>query len=365
MLGRSWRTALKSFNSRTLAENMTITRTNHTGTYNGILFVSLLALAAVFLAKIPTLSYLKISPLIVGIILGMVYANTLRSSFPESWSPGVTFSAKKLLRLAIILYGFRLTFQQIGDVGAVGLAVAIVMLTSTFLLGSWVGTKIFGLDRDTSMLTAAGSSICGAAAVLATEPVLRAEPQKSAAAVSTVVLFGTISMFLYPSLYGLGLIDLTPPEYGVYVGGSVHEVAQVVAAGGAILGAADNAVIVKMTRVMLLAPALILIGIYVSRKASRGEETAGSVKLVIPWFAVGFIVAAGLNSLHILPSPVVAWIIVLDTFLLTMAMTALGMETSLAKLKDVGLKPFYVALVMYAWLVFGGYAVTNLALRLF
>ncbi len=172
----------------------------------------------------------------MGIVLGMVYANTLRRDFPVTWNPGVTFAAKKILRLAIILYGFRITFQQIGDVGVVGLTVAVVMLTSTFLLGVLAGTKLFGLDRDTAMLTAAGSSICGAAAVLATEPVLKSEPQKSATAVSTVVLFGTISMFLYPMLYGLGVIHLAPAEYGVYVGGSVHEVAQVVAAGGAIPG---------------------------------------------------------------------------------------------------------------------------------
>lgn len=342
---------------------MTFDKQHRAGTLNGILFVALFALAAIFVARIPALGYLKISPLIVGIVLGMVYANTLRSNFPAEWNPGVTFAAKRILRLAIILYGFRITFQEIADVGVVGLTVAVVMLTSTFLLGVWVGTRVFGLDRDTSMLTAAGSSICGAAAVLATEPVLKSEPSKSATAVSTVVLFGTISMFLYPALYGLGILHFAPPEYGVYVGGSVHEVAQVVAAGGAIPGAPDNAVIVKMTRVMLLAPTLILLGLFVSRTAPKGEGDAGRVKVVIPWFAVGFIAAAGINSLNVLPPQLVAWIIVADTFLLTMAMTALGMETSFAKLRDVGLKPFYVALVMFVWLVVGGYAVTSLALR--
>ena len=327
--------------------------------------MALLALAAMFASRIPALVYLKISPLIVGIVLGMVYANTLRGNFPEAWNPGVTFAAKKILRLAIILYGFRITFQDIAEVGATGLTVAVVMLASTFLLGAWVGVKIFKLDRDTTFLTAAGSSICGAAAVLATEPVLKSESYKGATAVSTVVLFGTISMFLYPALYGLGVIHLAPAEYGVYVGGSVHEVAQVVAAGGAIPGAPDNAVIVKMTRVMLLAPTLILLGLYVSRTAVKGAGGAGAVKLVIPWFAVGFIVAAGVNSLDILPQALVRQIVVVDTFLLTMAMTALGMETSFKKLRDVGLKPFYVALVMFFWLLIGGYLVTNVALRLF
>ncbi len=331
------------------------------GPLNGTLFVALLSVTAFQISRLPSLSFLRISPLIVGIVLGMIYANTLRVAFPESWDPGVSFAAKRILRLAIILYGFRITFQAISDVGATGLTVAIIMLTSTFIFGSWFGIKFLKMDRDTAFLTASGSSICGAAAVLATEPVLNAEPQKSATAVSTVVLFGTISMFLYPALYGLGVYHLTPAEYGVYVGGSVHEVAQVVAAGGAVIGAPDNAVIVKMTRVMLLAPTLILLGLFVS----RSRASSGAIKLVIPWFAVGFIAVAGFNSLDLLPEGIVNWIIVLDTFLLTMAMTALGMETNLTKLKDVGIKPFYMALAMFIWLIVGGYLVTSVAVRIF
>ncbi len=345
---------------------MAFSKENIRYTLNGILFVALFAIAAIQISQIGFIKHLAISPLIIGIILGMFYANTLRNQLPKEWVPGIVFSAKQLLRLAIIFYGFRITFQQIMEVGTAGLVVSVVMLTTTILLGSWAGMKLFKLDRDTSVLTAAGSSICGAAAVLATEPVLKAEPHKSAVAVGTVVLFGTISMFLYPMLYKSGILGMDPAAYGIYVGGTVHEVAQVVAAGDAIGGvAADDAVIVKMTRVMMIAPVLIILGIIISAAARKNGTEAGKVKLVIPWFAVWFVVMSGINSLHIIPEVVVADINDIDTFMLTMAMTALGMETNAAKFKQAGIKPILLALVMFAWLIVGGYFITKWAVAVF
>jgi len=345
---------------------MAFSKENIRFTLNGILFVALFAIAAIQISQIGFIKHLAISPLIIGIVLGMFYANTLRNQLPKEWVPGIVFSAKQLLRLAIIFYGFRITFQQIMEVGAAGFTVSVVMLTTTLLLGSWAGMKLFKMDRDTSVLTAAGSSICGAAAVLATEPVLKAEAHKSAVAVGTVVLFGTVSMFLYPMLYKSGILGMDPGTYGIYVGGTVHEVAQVVAAGDAIGGvAADDAVIVKMTRVMMIAPVLIILGIIISMAARKSGAEAGKVKLVIPWFAVWFVVMSGINSLNIIPEAVVADINEVDTFLLTMAMTALGMETNAAKFKQAGIKPILLALLMFVWLLVGGYFVTKWAVALF
>ena len=332
-------------------------------TLNGILFVGLFAMAAMRISKLPLMADLKISPLIIGIVIGIFYANTLRNKLPEAWTPGILFSAQKILRAAIVLYGFRITFQEIAAVGIAGLTVSTVMLASTFFLGVWVAMKIFKLDRDTAILTASGSSVCGAAAVLATEPVLKAEAHKGAVAVSTVVLFGTIAMFLYPPLYSSGIIDLDPAGFGIFAGGTIHEVAQVAAVGSAIEGAANTAIIVKMVRVMLLAPMLILLGLYISRKTATVTGEEGGVKLVIPWLAVGFIAVAGFNSLNLLPKPLVDVIINVDTFMLTMAMTALGMETNFKKFKAVGLKPFYVGFIMFAWLVIVGYFVTRWAVQ--
>ena len=328
----------------------------------GLLLVSLLTVVAIFVARVPAIADLGFSPLVIGIVIGMVYANTIRNRVPDSFQTGIVFSAKKILRLAIILYGFRITFQEIYNVGLEGFILSLIIVVSTFAIGTFVGMKLFKLDRDTSMLTASGSAVCGAAAVLATEPILKAEPYKSAVAVSTVVLFGTTSMFLYPIIYSSGILDLDPSQFGVYVGGTIHEVAQVVAVPASIPNSdevmANNAVIVKMTRVMLIAPMLLILGFVLAKFFTSGEVSEKN-KIVIPWFAVGFIAMSGVNSLHIIPNQIVEYINIVDTFLLTMAMTALGMETAISKFKNVGLRPLYTASIMFVWLVVGGYFLTK------
>jgi uncharacterized integral membrane protein (TIGR00698 family) len=321
----------------------------------GISLVAFIALIALLLSKIPAIHALAISPLIIGIVLGIVFANSLRKLMPITWQSGILFSAKTLLRIAIVFYGFRITFQQISSVGFEGLSLSVIMLSTTMILGVVVGIKLLKLDRDTSILIASGSAVCGAAAVLATEDVLKSEPHKTAIAISTVVLFGTISLFLFPILFKSGILQMDYTQYGLYVGSSVHEVAQVVAAGNAISPvSSDTAIIVKMTRVMLIAPMLLVLGLFLSRLST----TKSKKKLVVPWFAVLFIVVAGFNSLDLLPLPLVSWINIVDTFLLTMAMTALGMDTQLSKFKQAGFKPVLLAVILFVWLVFAGYFIT-------
>jgi len=338
---------------------------------SGVALVAVFAAIATAISHIGFVKHLGFSPLVIGIVLGIIYANLFHHKAPEHLQPGITFSAKKILRFAIVVYGFRLTFQEILDVGLEGFLVSLIMLSSTMIIGIFAGTKLFKMDRDTSILTAAGASVCGAAAVLATEPVLKSEDYKAAVAVSMVVLFGTASMFLYPVLYegfikdAVGFLHMTPKEFGIYTGGSIHEVAQVVAVPASIPHAPDamahTAVIVKMTRVMLIAPMLIILGIalaFVNKKNGNGE--GGKLKIVIPWFAVYFILVAGFNSLHLIPKEIVNYINIVDTFLLTMAMTALGMGTIFSKFKNVGASALYTALTMYIWLIIGGFVVTKI-----
>lgn len=354
---------------------MAFSAKNRQGTIRGIIFVSIFAAAATMLSEMSFFKSLGISPLVIGIVLGIFYANTLHNKLPTAWESGITFSAKKVLRFAIIFYGFRITFQEISEVGIEGFMVSLIMLSSTFLLGTYLGMKIFKMDRDTSILTASGASVCGAAAVLATEPVLKSEGYKTAVAVSMVVLFGTISMFLYPVLYtgfiehATGYLHMTPSEFGIYVGGTIHEVAQVIAVPASIPGApadmANSAVIVKMTRVIMIAPMLILLGIYLSYSAKKSGSQAAAVMIVIPWFAVDFIGVVGFNSFGLVPHNIVAIINDIDTFLLTMAMTALGMGTIFAKFKGLGLAPLYTAGAMFVWLVIGGFIVTKFVVATF
>jgi uncharacterized integral membrane protein (TIGR00698 family) len=329
------------------------------GFFQGLGLVVALSAVATWVAATPAMLSLRISPLIVGILLGVVLGNSAREKVPADWSSGILYAAKIILRLAIILYGFRITFSQIEAVGINGFLVDVIMLTSTFVLGSFLGIKVLGMDRETAIMTAAGAAICGAAAVVATEPVVKAEPHKTAVAIGTVVLFGTLSMFVYPFAYRMGWVPMTENVFGIYIGATVHEVAHVVGAGEAVgTVAAQTSVIVKMTRVMLLAPALIVLGWVLSRGTEAG--TGERAPVMIPWFAVGFIVVAGFNSLDLLPEAVVQGLNVFDTFLLTMAMTALGIETNASKFKGVGLAPIYLALALFGWLVGGGFVVTRI-----
>jgi len=354
---------------------MAFSKENRKGTLSGIIFVAIFAAAATMISDINAVKALGISPLVIGIVMGIFYANTLHNHIPSEWGTGITFSGKKILRFAIVFYGFRITFQQIAEVGMSGFMVSLIMLASTFLLGTYLGIKYFKMDRDTSMLTASGASVCGAAAVLATEPVLKAEGHKTAVAVSMVVLFGTISMFLYPVLYAsiiepaTGFLHMTPQQFGIYVGGTIHEVAQVVAVPASVAGApvemANSAVIVKMTRVIMIAPMLIVLGIYLSYEAKKTGGVSDGVKLVIPWFAVYFIGMAGFNSLELVSQNIVDVINEIDTFLLTMAMTALGMGTIFSKFKGLGLAPLYTAGAMFVWLVIGGFVVTKVITAVF
>lgn len=324
---------------------------------HGVLLITLFSCAAFYIGDFPFFKQLSFSPLIIGIILGMLYANSLRNRLPETWVPGILFSSKQLLRLGIILYGFRLTFQNIVDVGLAAILIDAVIVTVTITGGVFIG-RLMKMDRDVALLTSVGSGVCGAAAILGAEATIKTKPYKTAVAVSTVVIFGTVSMFLYPVLYRNGIVDLTPGQMGIYTGSTLHEVAHVVGAGNAMgKEISDVGIIVKMIRVIMLVPALLVISFFVAKRAVQTvqKNKPESSKITIPWFAIGFLLVIGFNSFDLLPHSLIDFINNLDTFLLTMAMTALGAETSIEKFKKAGAKPFILALVLYAWLLGGGY----------
>ncbi|RBP43531.1 putative integral membrane protein (TIGR00698 family) [Eoetvoesiella caeni] len=326
----------------------------------GLLLTGTLAAASLLLAKLEPVQQLGISALTLAIVLGIVAGNTFFPSIAGHTAAGVDFSKNKLLRAGIILYGFRITFQQIGDIGWAGVLIAALMVGLTFTLAVQLGTRLFKLDKQTSMLIGAGSAICGAAAVMAAEPVVRGQAHKVSIAVATVVVFGTLSMFLYPLLYSL--LPLSEHAYGVFAGSTIHEVAQVVAAGKAVSdAAAGTAVIEKMLRVMMLAPfLLILSGVVLRRQPGDGAEASKKAPIVIPWFAVFFIAVSGINSLHLLPADLVQVIVDIDTALLAMAMAALGLRTHAGAIRQAGFKPLMLAATLFAFLIVGGYGI-NLA----
>lgn len=326
---------------------------------HGVLLIGLFACAAFYIGSAQIFKELSLSPMIIGIVLGMLYANSLRNHLPETWVPGIQFCSKKLLRLGIILYGFRLTFQDILNVGTAGIVIDAIVVTVTILGGVWLG-KLLKMDRDIALLTSVGSGICGAAAVLGAESTIQTKPYKTAVAVATVVIFGTLSMFLYPIAYRLGFLELDANQMGIYAGATLHEVAHAVGAGNAMgEEVAAVAIIVKMIRVMLLIPVLFVLGYWVAQRARRSGSQAGGGKVAVPWFALGFLAVIMFNSLNLLPAQAISIIEYIDTFLLTMAMVALGAETSIDKFKKAGAKPFVLAFLLYIWLLAGGWALAK------
>ncbi|MCC7633566.1 YeiH family protein [Stenotrophomonas rhizophila] len=324
----------------------------------GLLLTAAVATAAMGLATQPWLQTHGISALTLAIVLGIALGNTLYPRLAARAGAGVGFSKQWLLRAGIVLYGLRLTFQDIGQVGVAGVLIDALVLASTFALAWWAGTRWFGMDRNSALLIGAGSSICGAAAVMAAEPVVSGRAEQVTVAVSTVVVFGTLAMFLYPMLYQLnaahGWIPISAQAYGVFTGSTVHEVAQVVAAGRAVSEtAADTAVIAKMVRVMMLAPFLVALSLLLARGAAA-RAGAARAKIVVPWFAFGFVAVAGLNSLQLLPAALVAQAVAVDTALLAMAMAALGLTTHVSALRQAGIRPLLLALLLFGWLLAGG-----------
>ena len=324
----------------------------------GLALCGALAAAATALGKVAWLQSNGFSALTLAIVLGIVVGNTAYPRMATGTAAGVEFSKQRLLRLGVMLYGLRLTVHDIAQVGLAGILIDLLVLGSTFVLGAFAGMRWFKLDRQTSMLIGAGSAICGAAAVMATAPVLKARAEQVMVAVATVVVFGTVTIFLYPVLFGLaqdwGLIPGGAAGFGVYAGSTIHEVAQVVAAAQAIgPEAADTAVIAKMVRVLMLAPFLIALSAGLARRDAAAGQAAGS-GVTIPWFAVGFVGVVLFNSLDCLPAPARAWLNSLDTVLLAMAMAALGLATRLSAIRKAGLKPLLLAALLFGWLVGGG-----------
>jgi uncharacterized integral membrane protein (TIGR00698 family) len=340
----------------------------------GIFLTGAIAILATELAKSAWMQAHGISALTLAIVGGMIVGNTVYPRISTFSARGVTFSKQILLRAGIILFGLRLTFQDIGQVGVVGVMIDAVVLSSTFALSCWAGTRLFGLNRRTAMLIGAGSSICGAAAVMATEPVVRGRAEEVCIAVSTVVAFGTLAIFIYPALYHLNervhWLSMTPFAYGIFTGSTVHEVAQVVAAGKAVADtAANTAVITKLVRVMMLAPFLVLLSAYLSRNSEEAAApVAGAAPMgaapathswrgVIPWFALGFIAVAGFNSMAVLPRSFVSAAIDADTLILATAMAALGVSTQVSAIRAAGIKPLGLAALLFGWLILGGFAI--------
>jgi uncharacterized integral membrane protein (TIGR00698 family) len=317
-----------------------------TATLPGLALTGAIAAGAFALRQIPGVGLF--SPLILATVFGMLVHNLLGT--PAIAKAGVTFSLKRILRLGIILLGFQLMLSQVVAVGITGIAIILVTLVATFLFTKAMG-RVIGVDPKLAELIGAGTSICGASAVIATNTVTEGSDADVAYAVACVTVFGSMAMLLYPLLPEL--LHLSPRDFGLWSGASIHEIAQVVAAAfqdGQVAG--QFGTVAKLTRVMMLAPLVIGLGFFAARKArgQGGERKAPPM----PWFVLGFIAVMLLNSVITVAPAEKTQIVNLTNFLLSMALAAMGLATDFAKLKREGLKP--LALAACAWIFIAGFS---------
>lgn len=282
------------------------------------------------------------SPLLVAIVLGAVLAN-LRP-LPQLVQPGLKWSGMKLLRAGIVLLGLQLSLGDIVGLGAgmilVVLAVVVVGITATMAIG-----QAMGVSWSQRLLIACGFSICGAAAVAAADGVIEADEEEVATSIALVVIFGTLMIPVLPFL--AHLVGFGERAGGLWAGVSIHEVAQVVAAGGVIgSGALGVAVIAKLARVLMLAPVMAVIG-WQQRRRAAGEHTGtgSTVKLppLVPVFVLGFLAMVVVRSVGFVPEQVQEIVKLTQTALLAAAMFALGCGVRVASMRRVGPKPFLLA----------------------
>ncbi len=304
-------------------------------TLPGLLLALAVAICGYLLRWLPGMA--TFSPMILAILLGMAFHNLVGT--PAIAKPGVAFSLRRLLRIAIILLGLQLTITQVIEVGGRGIGIIAATLVATFAFTVWMG-KLLGVDRKLAQLIAAGTSICGASAVIATNTVTDAHDEDVAYAVACVTVFGSVAMFSYPLLPGL--LHLDPHAFGLWSGASIHEIAQVVAASfqdGQKAG--EFGTIAKLSRVMLLAPTVITLGSMAAWSATKIDPAAvaSSARPPMPWFVLGFVALVGLNSLIPIPAEARIWTAAATTFLLSIALAAMGLETDVRKLTARGIRP--------------------------
>jgi len=297
----------------------------------GLTIVIVIAILAAMLRRVPGLSML--SPLMLAVLVGMLLGHLY--SLPPRCLPGIGFAGRRILRFAIVLLGLQLSATQVLAIGIDGILIVTFVVTTTYMVITRIGAGL-GVDARLTSLLAAGTSICGASAVAAMSTVNQASDEDVTYAMAAVTVFGTILMFLLP-VVGLAL-DLDEREFGIWAGASIHEVAQVTGAAFQYGNAAGEiGIIVKLTRVMMLAPLVLVVGLWLHRSRSAGSEDAAPP--AFPLFVLGFIAAAAVNSFVSLPTDIRGGILSVTTFLMSMALAALGLQAHVSRLKAKGMRP--------------------------
>lgn len=319
----------------------------------GILIAAVIAVPAWLIGKaVPIIG----SP-VLGILFGMLLTFIKR---PERFNEGISFTSKKLLQYAIILLGFEMNLFNIFSVGKQTLLLMLFTLSASFLTAVLIG-KLLKLDSNTKTLIGVGSAICGGSAIAATAPVIKAKDEEIAQSISTIFLFNVIAAFLFPFLgHILGMND---NNFGLWAGTAVNDTSSVVAAGYSFSDAAGKlAVIVKLTRTLMIVPITLILAVITSKKSAESDEGGSNYNIVkiFPWFVLGFLAASVIRTFTPMPTTVSSALSQGGKFIIVMAMAAIGLNTNIIKLVKNGFKP--ILLGLSCWITI---SITSLAVQKF
>ncbi|HUP15062.1 MAG TPA: putative sulfate exporter family transporter, partial [Acidimicrobiia bacterium] len=306
----------------------------------GLLVAVLLALVARLIGSAANL----ISPLIIAVALGILAGNTVEIASARA---GMRLAASRLLRIGVVLIGLRVALDDLAAIGLPGLVVVMMVLSVTFLCTQWIGRRM-GISADLSLLIGTGYSICGVSAVAAMNGVIRGDEEEAAYAIGLVTLAGSLSIVVLPLLGAV--VGMTPGDFGTWVGGAVHDVAQTVATASTNGDEAlTAAIVVKLTRVALLAP--LVVGVALARRRNTSVENASRPPL-LPLFVAGFLLMVGVRSTGIIPDSWLDPIRQVESFLFTVSLVGVGFGVDLGRLRRLGGRP--LALGMAAWVLVAG-----------
>jgi uncharacterized integral membrane protein (TIGR00698 family) len=292
-----------------------------------------------------------VSPLVVGVVLGVLAANT--GLVRPVLRPGITFAAKRLLRGGVVFLGLRLSFDQVRELGAVGALAVVAVVVTTFVFVQLLA-RLLGLSPGLGLLTATGYSICGASAVAAMEPLSDATEEETAYAIGLVTLCGSLSIAVLPAIgHWIGLSDA---QFGAFAGAAVHDVGQVTATASAYAEEAlAPATLVKLTRVILLAPMVAGVGLWRRRAAAAVEPVPGAKRPpIVPLFVLGFLGAICLRATGWLSDDALSTAKQIEQALLTAGMFGLGAGVEFARLRRLGGRPLVLGGV--SWVLVAGAA---------
>lgn len=323
----------------------------------GVLYALVLAIAAWFAGKLVPVIGGAVFAILFGLVVGQIFR-------PARSAAGLKFTSKKILQYAIILLGFEMQIRNVLAVGSRSLLIMLFTLTAAFVT-AFAMYRLLRVPGKQAVLIGVGTCICGGSAIAATAPVIDADDRDVAQSISTIFLFNVVAVFAFPLLGRL--LRLSDAGFGLWAGTAINDTSSVVAAASAWSDAAGNntalslATIVKLTRTLLIIPVTIVLAIYTARSKRASGAGSFSIVRIFPWFVIGFVVAAIVNSFAPLPPAVPRSLAAGGKFMIVMAMAAIGLSTDIRSLVASGWRPIALGAACWFAVAVASLAVQNLS----